>query len=90
MTDLLLFGDGGLPLLQHGQKLRDLQLETLLCGRLGAADLRLDRGDLGLMARQRRGTNIGQVKYTTDLLPVSNLSCVEQDHCLYSVVSDKL
>lgn len=47
---LLLCGDGGLLLLQHGEQLRDPQLEALLGGGLGAADLHLDGRYLGLQA----------------------------------------
>lgn len=59
VTDLLLPGDGGLPLLQHGEELRDLQLEGLLrCGRrpLGG-DLRLEPRNLNL--ERGRSTKTG-------------------------------
>lgn len=44
-------------LLQHGEQLRDFQLETLLTGRFGAADLRLDRRNLGLQIGQTETRN---------------------------------
>lgn len=50
---LLLPRDGGLPLLQHGEQLGDLQLQGLLRGRLAAAaHLRPDGGYLGLRGRK--------------------------------------
>lgn len=50
---LLLPRDGGLPLLQRGEQLGDLQLQGLLCGRLAAtAHLLLDGGYLGLRGRK--------------------------------------
>lgn len=48
VADLLLFGDGGLLLLQHGEKLCDLQLKTLLWGRPVSGDLCLNPCYLGL------------------------------------------
>lgn len=51
VAHLLLSGDGGLPLFQRGQQLRDLQLEALLWGRPVSGHLRLDSCYLGLDAK---------------------------------------
>lgn len=48
VADLFLFGDGGLLLLQHGEKFCDLQLKTLLWGRPVSGDLCLNPCYLGL------------------------------------------
>lgn len=56
-TDRFLSCDGGLPLLQRGQQLRDLQLQTSVGGGLlagGRGHLGLDPCDLGLSTTEER------------------------------------